>query len=243
MRLRELGFTCADGSYPGAVTSADEGTPLDSVSVLSDRSRWRMLSFIRRSRRGVTREEAAESLGISRKLAAFHLDKLVDAGFLTSHYERSGEERKVGRRPKVYEPADTQISFSLPGRRYELLADLLLDTVLQDGEAVDTARRRGEELGAAERERRRPGRLGGERGLTLCEHMLEEHGYEPVREGPYAVRLHNCPFHPLAAKAPDLVCGMNQAFLAGYLDGLQVAGVEAVLAPEPGECCVRLSAR
>jgi hypothetical protein len=36
---------------------------------------------------------------------------------------------------------------------------------------------------------------------------------------------------------------MNQAFLAGYLDGLQVAGVEAVLAPEPGECCVRLSAR
>ncbi|WEO93364.1 hypothetical protein A6P39_004610 [Streptomyces sp. FXJ1.172] len=33
---------------------------------------------------------------------------------------------------------------------------------------------------------------------------------------------------------------MNQAFLSGYLGGLEVNGVHAVLAPEPGECCVRL---
>ncbi|MFF8406643.1 hypothetical protein ACF06P_34060 [Streptomyces sp. NPDC015684] len=33
---------------------------------------------------------------------------------------------------------------------------------------------------------------------------------------------------------------MNQAFLSGYLDGPEVNGVEAVLAPRPGECCVRL---
>ncbi|MER6983083.1 transcriptional regulator, partial [Streptomyces carpinensis] len=86
----------------------------------------------------------------------------------------------------------------------------------------------------------RPGRLGPERGLTACEGLLEQYGYEPVRETPTRLRLLNCPFHPLAAKAPDLVCGMNHAFLSGYLDGLQVSGVRAVLAPEPGECCVRL---
>ncbi|WP_237305079.1 hypothetical protein [Streptomyces qaidamensis] len=33
---------------------------------------------------------------------------------------------------------------------------------------------------------------------------------------------------------------MNHAFLSGYLGGLEVNGVRAVLAPEPGECCVRL---
>jgi hypothetical protein len=33
---------------------------------------------------------------------------------------------------------------------------------------------------------------------------------------------------------------MNHAFLAGYLDGLGVGGVEAALAPTEGECCVRL---
>ncbi|GHE13665.1 hypothetical protein [Streptomyces alanosinicus] len=57
---------------------------------------------------------------------------------------------------------------------------------------------------------------------------------------PTAINHSEVPFHPLAAKAPELVCGMNQAFLSGYLHGLEVNGVRAVLAPEPGECCVRL---
>ena len=34
---------------------------------------------------------------------------------------------------------------------------------------------------------------------------------------PDPLRLRNCPFHPLAAKAPDLVCGINHAFLSGLL--------------------------
>ncbi|MFC5823652.1 hypothetical protein [Nonomuraea insulae] len=34
---------------------------------------------------------------------------------------------------------------------------------------------------------------------------------------------------------------MNHGFLSGYLEGLQAAGVEAVLDPQPGECCVRLT--
>ncbi|MFI6765409.1 hypothetical protein [Streptomyces sp. NPDC050355] len=72
--------------------------------------------------------------------------------------------------------------------------------------------------------------------------MLDRHGFEPVRETPTQLRLRNCPFHPLASKAPDLVCGMNHAFLAGYLEGLEISGVEAVLAPRPGECCVQLDA-
>ncbi|WP_432027974.1 helix-turn-helix transcriptional regulator [Streptomyces sp. 1222.5] len=220
---------------------------IDSVSVLSEDSRRRMFAFIRRARRAVTRDEAAASVGISRKLAAFHLDKLVDAGLLRARYESPGGIRKVGRQPKVYEPTDAQITVSIPDRRHELLADLLLEAVLTEGAdekaeqaAVRTAGRRGHELGAAAREETRPGRLGPERGLTACEGLLDAYGYEPVRETPTRLRLRNCPFHPLAAKAPALVCGMNQAFLSGYLDGLEVNGVEAVLAPHPGECCVRL---
>ncbi|MFF9089195.1 hypothetical protein ACF1BE_22785 [Streptomyces sp. NPDC014991] len=125
--------------------------------------------------------------------------------------------------------------------------DLLLDAVLTEGAgedaaqaAVRTAEQRGRQLGEAARKETRPGRLGPERGLTACERLLDAYGYEPVREAPTQLRLRNCPFHPLAAKAPGLVCGMNQAFLSGYLTGLEVRGVRAVLAPEPGECCVRL---
>jgi len=209
-----------------------------------------MFSFIRRARRAVTREEAAESIGISRKLAAFHLDKMVDAGLLRARYESAGDEPRVGRRPKVYEPIDTPISVSIPGRRYDLLADLLLEAVVSErveegasagDAAVLTARERGVQLGRCQREQLRPGRLGSERGLRICESMLEEHGYEPARESLGQIRLRNCPFHPLADKAPDLVCGMNQAFLGGYLRGLQISGVDAVLVPSRGECCVRLT--
>ncbi|MGW4564823.1 helix-turn-helix transcriptional regulator [Streptomyces sp. NPDC004561] len=220
---------------------------IDSVSVLGDESRRRMFTFIRRAGRAVTRDEAAASVGISRKLAAFHLDKLVDVGLLRARYESPGGIRKVGRKPKVYEPTDAQITVSIPDRRHELLADLLLDAVLTEGAdenatqaAVRSAEDRGRHLGEAARDETRPGRLGPERGLTACERLLDEYGYEPVRETPTRLRLRNCPFHPLAAKAPELVCGMNKAFLSGYLRGLEVNGVQAVLAPEPGECCVRL---
>ncbi|WP_370444764.1 hypothetical protein [Amycolatopsis sp. CA-128772] len=83
-------------------------------------------------------------------------------------------------------------------------------------------------------------RLGTERALTLASALVEQHGFEPDREAPVCLRLRNCPFHPLAAKAPELVCGINEAFLGGVLEGLQAATVEAVLDPRAGECCAEL---
>jgi predicted ArsR family transcriptional regulator len=54
--------------------------------------------------------------------------------------------------------------------------------------------------------------------------------------------LRNCPFQPLAARAADLVCGINQAFPAGFLDGLGASTVTAALTRPPGGCCVELCA-
>jgi predicted ArsR family transcriptional regulator len=73
--------------------------------------------------------------------------------------------------------------------------------------------------------------------------LLTRHGFEPVRQAPGCVRLHSCPFHPLAATARQLVCGINQRFLTGVLDGLGAASsVSAVLEPGTGPCCVELRA-
>ena len=133
------------------------------------------------------------------------------------------------------------------GSHASALADLLLNAVLTEraGEnaaqaAMRAAEERGRQAGEAARRETRPGRLGPERGLTTCERVLDQYGYEPVRENPTRLRLRNCPFHPLTAKAPELACGMNHACLSGYLDGLDVNAVRAALVPEPGECCVRL---
>ena len=214
--------------------------PIKAVAALDDDLRRGMYTYIRAARRPVSRDEAASSVGISRKLAAFHLDKLVVAGLLHAEYQPAG---RVGRAPKVYQPTEADIRVAIPPRQHDALAEILLDAVVNDEArtaALKSATQRGEKLGASVRGR--PGRLGAERALTMAEEVLAQRGFEPIRESPTGVRLGNCPFHPLAAKAPDLVCGINQAFLAGFLAGLQASTVEAVLAPSPGECCVRLQA-
>jgi predicted ArsR family transcriptional regulator len=230
------------------MTTPDES--LDALAVLADDLRRRMYAFIRATGRPVTREEAAASAGISRKLAAFHLDKLVEAGLLRARYDTRGGLRRAGRTPKTYEPAGKEIRVSIPPRHHDVLADILLDAVLAEtaGQsarraAVHIARARGDEFGAVVRARLRPGRLGAERALTLAGQILEGHGFEPTRDSPTLLTLRNCPFHPLAAKAPDLVCGINHAYLEGLADGLGAAAIEAVLAPASGRCCVELRAR
>ncbi len=220
---------------------------VERLAVLADEQRRRMYGFARRARRPVTREEAAADAGISAKLAAFHLDKLVAAGLLRARYENPGGIRKVGRKPKVYEPTDADIRVSIPERRPDLIAEILIDAVLteQPGEgaraaALRTARQRGEEVGAAQRALTRPGRLGPERSVSAGEAMLQRYGFEPDRLGPTHLRLLNCPFHAQAARSPELVCGINHAFLSGFLGGLEAGGIDAVLAPRPGYCCVEL---
>ncbi|MGV9305019.1 MULTISPECIES: helix-turn-helix transcriptional regulator [unclassified Nonomuraea] len=220
---------------------------VQAVAALGDELRRRMYEFIRQSPVPVTRDEAAQNAGISRKLAAFHLDKLVDVGLLSAEYGKPDAVRRVGRAPKVYRPTDLEVRISIPQREHGLLAEILMDAVRtqrpeESGPqaAVRVASHRGHALGHAERERLKPGRLGAERALTYVGHMLEGHGFEPVRVTPTRIQLNNCPFHPLAAKDPDLVCGINHAFLAAYCDGLGATTITAALVPRPGACCVEL---
>lgn len=218
-----------------------------AVAALDDDVRRALYEHVRDARRPITREEAAAATGISRKLAAFHLDKLVAVGLLRAEYDAACVPRRVGRVPKVYRPTDTDIEVCIPARKHAVLAEILLGAVLaaRSGEPADEAALRvadaeGRRLGAAERERLRPGRLGAQRALSLASAVTERYGFEPAREQPGVVRLRNCPFHPLAQREPELVCAVNHAFLSGMLAGMQARGVDAVLDPRPNECCVAL---
>ena len=217
--------------------------PIHAIATLGDDVRRRLYDVARTAGGPVSRDEAADAVGISRKLAAFHLDKLVEAGLLKSCFRSAG----VGRPPKVYSPSETAIQVSIPARRYEVLADILTQAVLTEDEhgsaksaAAGAAHRRGSAAGSAMRERLRPGRLGAERALTVIEEILSDYGFEPGRVGHGCVRLRNCPFDPLAREMPDLVCQLNHAFVRGVVEGLQATKVDAVLAPAAGECCVEL---
>ena len=217
-----------------------------AIAALDDDVRRALYEQVRAAGAPVTREAAAAAVGISRKLAAFHLDKLVDLGVLRSGFGPAAG-RRVGRAPRLYEPATEDIAVRVPERNPELLASILVEAVSterDDERAEDAvlrvARERGVALGATERVRLRGSRVGSERALTTSAELLARHGFEPFREEG-SVRLRSCPFHPLAGMAPSLVCGLNRAYLAGMVEGLDADDrVAAELAPRQGECCVEL---
>jgi predicted ArsR family transcriptional regulator len=196
------------------------------------------------------RDEAAKSTGISRALAAFHLDRLVAEGLLTATYRRRGGKTGpgAGRPAKLYARAPGEISLSLPERRYELAARLLARAVAK---APGTAAARAVEGAASaygralghEARIRAGARPSSAKLVAVALGLLAEQGFEPVRDAKGTIRLRNCPFHALAMECRDLVCGMNLSLLRGVIRGLAGAGLTAVLDPQPGRCCVILKTR
>jgi len=183
--------------------------------------------------------------------AAFHLDKLVDRGLLRAHYARPAGKTGpgAGRPAKLYEPSGVEMGVSIPERRYDLVGSILVEAIESRSSEESTtkaarriAREAGEVLG---REVRLAGRVrpaGPERALSMAREVLHQHGFEPYESMAGELALRNCPFHALAQRAPELVCGLNQAFVDGMLRGLGNETVEAALEPQPGQCCVKLRA-
>jgi predicted ArsR family transcriptional regulator len=221
----------------------------EALGALEDELRRRLYVFVRAQGRPANRDEAASAAGISRKLAAFHLDKLVDRGLLSYSYARPPGRggRGAGRSAKYYEPSDRQFDVTIPERRYDLMGLVLLRALRsrkEDETGEDAARRAAKDagLGIGRTERQRLGIAppGPERAMAVATQVLEETGFEPYRDDRGDVRLRSCPFHELAEQGRDLVCSMNERLVEGIVRGLGNDTLSVVLDPVPGECCVRL---
>ncbi len=207
------------------------------VAALVDPVRRALYDHVRRERRPVTREEAAQAVDISRNLAAFHLDKLVEVGVLRARYEAPGDQpRGRGRAPKVYEATDDAFALTVPPRQYELAATILADAIATNpGDAATAARGHAAALGHA------IGAAAPSTGppVERAVRALADLGYEP-RPEPTGIALDNCPFHALAARHTEFVCGLNVEFVAGLLAGLACDALRAELQPWPDGCCVNV---
>jgi predicted ArsR family transcriptional regulator len=210
------------------------------IAALVDPVRRALYDHVRHERRPVSREDAARALDISRSLAAFHLDKLVEVGMLHARYEAPPEQpRGRGRSPKVYEASSDGLSLTMPPRQYELMATILADAVAEDpDDAASAACRRAVAIGQAVGASATAAGGAASRAVTCLTGL----GYEPRTDGDDVV-LGNCPFHPIAAAHTALVCGINVEFVAGLLSGLGCEGMRAELRPYPDGCCVRLVPR
>lgn len=216
------------------------------LASLGEPARRRLFLYVAGRPGEVSRDDAAQAVGISRSLAGFHLDRLVEEGLLETSFRRlSGRSGPgAGRPAKLYRRSNRQVEVTLPQRRYELAARILAtaigatDAPKTQKALVSSARTMGEQIGLEARTRagRRPGR---KRLLASMADALTAQGYEPVAAGD-EIRLRNCPFHALVDEHRDLVCGMNLALIEGVVDGLELPRVKPILAPTPGMCCVCL---
>ena len=222
---------------------------LTGLAALGDPLRRALYRHVVERGEPVSRDDAAQAAGISRPLAAYHLDKLIDDGLLEARYQHRGGRQGpgAGRPAKHYVRADRPIELSLPARDYAALAELLASAVEADrsGAAQAALDRAAATLGA---------QLGTQAAghpaadhhpdqvLAALRQTLADRGYEPHDEPDGTIRLRNCPFDRIAAHHRQLVCGANHAMLQSlteHLDG--DPPVQAALDPQPGRCCVTLT--
>ena len=199
----------------------------------------------------VSRDDAAEALDVPRSVAAFHLDKLVEAGLVDVRFERPPGRGGpgAGRPAKRYRRSTREVTVSLPDRHYDLAGALLADAI-SDATAsgrpaqialADAASRTGRDMGRAVRAELVT-TSSPEAGRAAAVTALERLGYEPHQRGNDIV-LVNCPFHRLAQRHRPLICGMNLDLLTGLIEGVGAEGhLSAGLEPAEGLCCVRLEA-
>lgn len=228
---------------------------LPRLSSLDDPTRRALFDYVTAQDAPVSRDAAAEAVGVDRSVAAYHLDRLVADGLVTTSYFRPHGRGGpgAGRPAKHYETSGAELIVSVPPRDYRLAAELLARAADADPDpespvraALESAARElGRELGCQGHGETRQGEVGqgetaqGEEpeGQAALRRVLANLGFRPYQDAEGTTRLRNCPFFRLAATHPGLTCGMNLALVSGIADGT-VAGVQPTLDPAAGDCCV-----
>ena len=220
------------------------------IGALSDPLRRRLYLFVCAQQEPISRELAADALGLAPHQAKFHLDRLERDGLVDSSYARMSGRRGpgAGRPSKLYRRADREVAVSLPDREYQLAGTLMADAIAESAEAgtpvIEALHRLAHTYG------RRLGDMAvgdnpprtAKAALALAVETLTENGYEPHPDDGRVV-MANCPFHALAQAQTQLVCQMNHALIGGLTDALGPHRPVAELEPAPDRCCVVLETR
>ena len=214
------------------LSDPDRVTALAGLASLDEPVRRRLYEYVSEAGRPVSRDEAAGAAGISRTLAAYHLDKLAEAGLLATTYQRPAGRGGpgAGRPAKLYRQAERELAVSVPPRAYELLARLLAEAAESDttGSVRRTLTGVAHDVGR---------QLGTEAGGDLLT-ALRDCGYQPRAGSGGDIELRNCPFHRLALEHRELVCGLNLGLVEGMITGSAQPQARALLTPSPDRCCV-----
>ncbi len=210
--------------------------PISAIAAVNDPQRRALYQLISANDEPMTRDQAAEAMGIPRATAAFHLERLVSEGLLATEFRKlSGKDGPGSGRPsKLYRLARDEFTVSIPPRNYELAGELLAAAVGEADATGDPVRDAVSRVATAKGIEH-----GAEAGSLPI--ALSASGYEPCEDEEGGLMLANCPFHRLASRHTDVICHANREYLRGVAQG---AGDDAdrieFVAPE-GHCCVRIA--
>ncbi|MBS9532099.1 helix-turn-helix domain-containing protein [Mycobacterium sp. M1] len=218
------------------------------IAALTDPVRRALYRMVAAAPEPVSRDQAADAVGIARHQAKFHLDKLEAEGLLESDYARlTGRSGPgAGRTAKRYRRAPVDIEVSVPPRTYrlasQLMADAIAEAAISGAPVAEVLNRTAREFGIGVGQAAAGNHPAGDpaAALGLLTDALDGYGYEPQRRGD-EVQLTNCPFHAVAQAQPELACAMSHALISGAAQALAPHCPQAQLDPAPGRCCVVLS--
>jgi len=168
----------------------------------------------------------ADATGLHPNTVRFHLDVLVQAGFV----EERREQRGTRGRPRLeYVPATAAGSED----GYQLLAEMLVSHLDESGQSNDA-----EDAGRAWARRIRTTTPAGYGDLTATTRavvaLFTEMGFDPAvtarRQG-NRINLRACPFRALAEQHRAVVCRLHLGLLKEIVDQVGAGTVSAGLSP------------
>lgn len=215
---------------------------------LGDPTRRKVFFAVREQAEPLTKDDVAETVGIDRRLAGFHLDKLVEQGFLEADFRRREKGGPgAGRPPKVYTLAATEAAVTLPERHYDVLAELLLKAMREPGRPDEQLEKVGFAFGrslAEDQIERGESVFTPTQAIAEVVRILTRFGFAAetaeAATDHATIRACSCPFEEMAFHDPARVCGLDRSIWKGilsvYAPGATI-GLTATRA-EGDEACV-----
>jgi predicted ArsR family transcriptional regulator len=218
----------SEASSSAAAASQEPAPRLAVLKALGDNTRYAIYLELARSSRPLTTAEVAETLALHPNTVRPHLERMREVGLLEVETEARGA---VGRPQHRYSLAADAPSLGLEPPTFPVLARMLLTLAgsaqLGAEEAIEAGREQGQADAEDERKARRTSSASCLERLVA---RLDALGFDPALvedHGASTVAFLHCPFRELAEAHPDLVCGLHQGLVEGFVAGTGGARVTA----------------
>lgn len=191
-----------------------------------------LLKLLLRHKAGLTVDELATQLHVTRNAIRQHLAALDSAGLIDT-----GATKATGGRPTQLYVLSRKGTELFP-RQYSWMAQLMVESIRQEGGGEALSKRladMGTKVAAQLRQQHPHLRSRQDKVLKLAE-LMEQLGYSTASTSvldPTVISADNCVFHDLAHKIPE-VCHFDLALLSSFTDS-RVEHQECMV--RGGHCC------